>query len=93
MTHYLRKNGNTIVDVEATKDDLSSVVCIEQYSFFLLDQKQIDYHEEVIRDFDDLQELRLEYHENNYLKETPDQLVKRRLQEIAAKYNLSYITD
>lgn len=92
MTHYLRRNGKTIVDVEATKDDLSSVVCIEQYSLLLLDE-QGDQTFEIIQDFDALQELRGEYHETNYQKESSNQLAERRLREIATKYDLAYVTD
>lgn len=90
MTHYLRRNGNTIVDVEATKDDISSVVCLGEFAGLLWDDAR---PEVVIFDFEALQELRAEYHETNYQKETPDELAKRRLQEIAVKYNLSYVTD
>jgi hypothetical protein len=90
MTHYLRRNGKTIVDVDATKNDVRSVVCIEQYSLFLLEESN---QSEIIKDFDALQELRGEYNETNYQKETPDELVGRRLQEIAFKYELFYVTD
>ena len=58
MTHYLRLDGETIVDVEATKDDISSVVCVIPYSKLLLDEKE--RQSEVIVDFDQLQELRAE---------------------------------
>lgn len=91
MVHFLRKDGNTIVDVEATKDDISSVVCIASYSKLLLSEQ--NRQAELIGDFDGLQELRGEYHETPRQQETPDELAARRLKEIGTKYNLEYITD
>ncbi len=65
MTHYLRRNGDTVVDVEATNDDLRSVVCIVAYSDMLLYDQLMSLPEnekarqsEIIHDFDLLQELR-----------------------------------
>lgn len=92
MTHYLRRNGNTIVDVEATPDDISSVVCIVEYSCLLLGSPD-DRQKEIINDFDNLQELRGEYWETPNQQETPDELAERRLREIGVKYDLTYITD
>ena len=99
MTHYLRLNGETIVDVEATKDDIHSVVCIEVYSGLLLREQALCgglTPHELIDDFEQLQELRGAFHERPYERptgETPDELAKRRLQEIAHKYDLQYVTD
>lgn len=91
MTHYLRRNGNTIVDVEATPNDISSVVCIIEYSRLLL--REPNRQKEIISDFDGLQELRGEYWETPNQQETPDELAERRLREIGAKYDLAYVTD
>lgn len=98
MTHYLRISGKTIVDVEATKDDIQSVVCIDVYSGFLLREQTLrggSTPHDLIEDFDRLQELRGAFHERPYERpegETPDELAKRRLQEIARKYDLEYVT-
>ena len=91
MTHYLRLDGHTIVDVEATSTDISSIVCISEYSRLLL--KESDRQEEVIGDFDRLQELRGEYWETPKQSETPDELAERRLRDIGIKYDLAYVTD
>ena len=91
MIHYLRRNGDTVVDISATKDDLSSVVCIAAYSDMLLNEKA--RQSEMVHDFDLLQELRGEYFETCNQQETPDELVGRRLREIGYKYGLAYVTD
>ena len=91
MTHYLRQNGSTVVDVDATNDDIRSVVCIASYSKLLLGEKS--RQSEMIDDFDGLQELRGEYHETPNQQETPDELAARRLKEIGTKYSLEYVTD
>lgn len=91
MTHFLRINGKTIVDVEATKDDISSVVCIGEYSRLLLSVE--NSRDDVIRDFDDLQELRGEWHEVIKRAKNPDEFARERLLEIAQRYNLQYVTD
>ena len=91
MIHYLRRNGDTVVDITARNDDLSSTVCIAAYSDMLLNEKA--RQSEMIHDFDLLQELRGEYFETCNQQETPDELIRRRLREIGDKYGLSYITD
>lgn len=99
MTHYLRMSGKTVVDVEAVKDDIHPVVCIDAYSELLLREQTLCgglTPHELIDDFDRLQELRGEFHERPYERpegETPDELAKRRLQEVARKYDLEYVTD
>ncbi len=91
MTHYLRRNGKTLVDVEATKTDISSVVCIPIYSELLLTEQ--GRQNEIIADFDRLQELRGEFHETPNQQETPDEFTKRVLQAIRYKYDLEYVTN
>lgn len=92
MTHYLRQDGRTIVDVDAWKDDLRAGVIIDEYSRLLLETPP-EKQKEVIQDFHFLIELRCEFHENPRQTETPDQLVARRLKEIGKKYGLWYVTD
>lgn len=90
MVHYLRqKNGKTIVDADATKDDLSVTVDIRTYSeFLLISNRKV----EVIADFDRIQELRGEYHETMH-NLSPDELAKKVLTAMAKKYDLDYVTD
>ena len=92
MIHFIRRQGKTLVDVEVTKNDLSSVVCIEQYSRFLLDTDDL-FRQELVTDFDGLQELRGEWFEQPHQDETPNDLVERRLKEIGVKWSLDYVTD
>lgn len=91
MTHFLRRNGNTIVDVEATADDLHCVVCIDEYSALLLDE--VGRQQEVIADFQELQELRGEWFELINCKESSSKFAERRLRSIARKYDLQYVVD
>lgn len=92
MTHYLRNNGKTIVDVETTETDLRCVVVIIHYSRMLLDAYE-HRRDEIIADFHALQELRGEWHEGGREKETPREFVARRLRYIGLKWGLQYSTD
>lgn len=91
MTHYLRHNTNTVVDVESHENDLHCVVCIDGYSRLLLAKP--DRRHEIIADFSALQELRGEWHEQPKQDEMPSELAERRLREIGNKYGLQYVTD
>lgn len=104
MTHYIRRNGKTLVDCDASKDDLSITIIIEEYSKLLLavhsellfGKGKLPKLQEFIHDFDDLQELRAEWFETPDTIKTdksPDALAARRLKEIGKKYDLQYITD
>ena len=93
MTHYLRQNGHTIVDVEATPNDISSVVSIVGYTCLFLSNPGLERQKEIMHDFHGLQELRGEYWETPNQQETPDELAERRLREIGIKYDLAYVTD
>ncbi len=98
MIHYLRLNNNTVVDVEATKDDIRSIVCIAEYSRLLLkcasqDGVYSDAIVEMMLDFEGMQGLRGEYHETTDKKESPDEFVRRRLRKVGKKYGLTYVTD
>jgi len=96
MTHFLRRNGKTVVDLDVWKDDLSCVVCIREYSILLLLTPSIAVRmEEVIPDFDNLQEIRGEWHERVKEKgeETLEDFVTRRMKEVAKKHGLQYVTD
>jgi hypothetical protein len=90
-THYLLRNGKTIVDVEVTKDDLHCVVCIDEYSSLLIAKQT--RQDDVIVDFHMLQEIRGEWHENQTTVESLNEFVKRRLREIGDKYTLQYGID
>ena len=91
MTHYLRRNGKSIVDVEAGRTDLRCVVCIDEYSVLLL--SETSRQAELIIDFGGLQEMRGEWHEDPEQFESPDEFVQRRLCEVGNKYGLQYVTD
>lgn len=92
MTHYLRRNGETVVDVETTEQDLSCVIVLNTYSPMLL-WCPVLQQPGMIADFHDLQEMRGEWHEAPGQKETPFEFVKRKLQAAADKYDLQYVTD
>jgi len=108
MILYLRNIRNdSIVDIECyveTEDgssfvELHSLVDIKHYSVFLLmnPKKQI----EIIRDFSDIQELRGWLWETYFLggKNDPEKYndiiarLRKVLQEVAEKYDLSYVED
>ena len=110
MTHYLRdKNGDTIVDIEALKDDIHCVVNIEAFSAKLLSlpiNKSITpipswaiserclHRDQWIQDMDAMQEIRGGYWETDAnTTETPDQYAKHRCKEMAEKWELAYVTD
>ena len=93
VTHFLRTGKNdTVVEVDASKNDLSSTVVISEFGRLLLDA-ELSKQEEMIEDFDALQELRGEFHETPHQQETPDGLARRRLREIGDKYGIFYVTD
>ena len=91
MTHYLRKNGKTIADVETSDDKLSCVVCIRAFSDLLLSDP-VRQHQ-IIEDFDDLQEMRTNWFEVVKQAETPMEYAERKLRHLAGKYRLQYVTD
>jgi len=91
MTHYLRRFGKTIVEVEATADDIRCVVVIDIYSEFLMDF--MSRRAAVIKDFHDLQEMRGEWHEDPKQEETPDEFVERKLRAVAGRFAVQYVTD
>ena len=97
MTHYLRfvdeqRFGDTVVDIEATKDDIHCVVCIEAYSRLLLSIKPVDV-DRFIKDFDDTQEIRGAWFEFNQCKTPTDVFAAGWLKPLAEKWNLVYLTD
>ena len=91
MTHYLRKDGTTVVDVETSESDLSCVVCINSFSVLLLGEPE--RHQEVVDDFHDLQEMRGEWFETVKQAEAPSEFAERKMKRVAEKYNLQYVTD
>lgn len=102
MIHKLREHdsGETLVEIEASMDDLSTVVIIRVFGPMLGDIP-IDLRQEFIDDIDALNELRGEYWEAAGRSgtnprtdlDTPDELAARRCKEIAAKWGLTYVTD
>lgn len=91
MTHKLWWNDILLGEIETGNGDLSSLVCIDGYSKFLL--TNLDKKDEIISDFYFLQEIRCEYWENPKQTETPRELAARRYIEIGKKYGLGYSTD
>lgn len=92
MIHFLRQNGNTIVDIEVTEKNIYVFIDIQYYSIFLLNnhfEKQV----EIIADFSNLQELRGIYFESIQPKISMDNFVRECLKPLAQKYNLQYVTD
>lgn len=94
MTHFLRNSKNeTIVDIEATKDDIHCCIDIVNYSLQLL--LMINREEQVnfIRDIDMLSEIRGIWFETSPDDKDPDALVERLCKDIGEKWSLFYITD
>ena len=91
MTHYLRKNGVTVVDTETSANDLSCVVCINSFSELLLAEPE--RAAEVAEDFNGLQEMRGEWFETVKQSETPSEFAERKMRRVADKYDLQYVTD
>lgn len=94
-THYLRtKKNESIVDVESYPTDITSVVCIDNYTKFLLklpEDKRMEFSDDMYA----VQELRGEYHEHGLetLMTHASYLVKNRLQYLARKWDLYYVED
>lgn len=89
MIHYLRKNGKTIVDIEAFNGDIKCVVIIREFGKFLLNSKK----ESILDDFDAIQEIRGEFWEVYNGEIDPDLLARKRCEFLANRYNLDYVTD
>jgi hypothetical protein len=108
MILFLRNNKReTIVDIECfvkTEDqrkfvELHASVIIEPYSKFLLDN--LDKKDQIISDFSNIDELRGWLWESYFMgrdndpKEYPNiiEILRKRLQELAEYYKLSYVED
>lgn len=89
MTHYLRKNGRTIIDIETEKKDIHCVVAIREYSKLLHSTDSM----EIVEDFHKVQEIRGEFWEAYNGEIDPDFLARKLLINLAEKYNLDYVTD
>lgn len=102
MTHKLRIHGSgeTLVEIEASMDDLSAVVIIRVFGPMLGDIP-IDLRQVFIDEMDALSGLRHEYwwtpgrpgKNPRTDLETPDELAARRCKAMAAKWGLTYVTD
>lgn len=106
MIHYLRTPENkTVVDIEITQfgtnflggGDIRVVVNLVEFSEILLkiNPKDRTRIQQCIGDFAVVQELRGEWQKIPLSKitESPDQFVKRRLNEIGASWGLRHVTD
>lgn len=93
MTHYLRsKEGDTVVDIEVTTDDLHCVIDIKEYTKLLFENE--NRKEEVVDDFWELQEMRGSYFELLLCDiMSPDEHAKQLCKAVAKKYDLFYVTD
>jgi len=91
MTHYLRLNGQTLVDIETTKDDIQCVIDIGNYSRYLL--SNVGNSETIVRDFDAIQEIRGAYFEQPHSHAAPSDFAKNYCKDFASKYGFSYVTD
>lgn len=92
MIHYLRDGSNdTLVDIDATKDDIHCVVVIETYSKFLLSLSE-DGRKQFILDMGNVQEIRGHYFESGY-KGSPDDLARNWLTRLTRLWGLGYVTD
>jgi hypothetical protein len=96
MTHYIRtKDNKTIVDLdERGGDDFNTVVCIQEYTIFLLNLSPIEQMEFML-DMDFLQELRGYWFE---VVEPKGDISMRdcitlKFVEIIKRWDLCYITD
>lgn len=91
MVHFLRDHkNNTIVDCDASADDIGCLVDIQHYSIFLL--HNLTRTREIVADFAAIQEIRGEFFESGW-KGTPDELAEVRVRVLADKYGLVYVTD
>ena len=94
MTHYLRDGEVTLVDIDATADDLHCVVIIDAYSHFMMSWGSASRQQQVIADFYAISEIRGLYFESEIQSGiTPDELAKRELTRLAKEYFLQYVTD
>jgi hypothetical protein len=102
MILFLRdKRNKSILDLEVISDtnakikDIHAVVCIEPYSGFLL--RNLPRAQEIVKDFEELSELRGWYWEGQVYKDDSStavlELLRARLQAIARKYSLRYVED
>ena len=107
MILFIRdKKNNTILDLdvyvssESGLIDISATVVIEHYSRFLLSSPE-DRREEIISDFDELQEIRGWLHESYFLnrkncEKEYDRLLevlRKMIKEFAHKHGLGYVED
>jgi len=94
MIHTLRTSiNNTIVDACGTEFDINVTVSLAEFAkLYLITPKSI--RQELIEDFEELQDLRGEWFEDPDLaEEPPDRFLERRLQEIGEKWDLHYGND
>jgi hypothetical protein len=91
MTHYLRNGTETIVDLETTKDDLHCVIDVRGFSNLLLSS---DKQQELIDDFNDLQEIRGTWFERIVRDDTTPRIFATKiLKELGKKWGLYYVED
>lgn len=94
MTHYLRDSDNkTLVDIEASSDDISCVVDVEIFAKHLLLMPTDDLTAEFIEDFSDIQEIRGYYFEVDQCKTSPDKIAKSHILNLCNKWGFCHVTD
>lgn len=95
MIHYLRnKNNETIVDIEAMKNDISCTIGVLNYSMFLLNTIPAEKRLEFALDIDFISEIRGEWFETKHPHEnTTDKLAEKRCKQLSEKWNLYYVVD
>lgn len=93
MIHFIRtKNNNTIIDVESTKDDLQVVICIKEYSKYLLSLPS-DKQASFISHVDSISEMRGTYFESNINNYSSSKMAEIILKEFAKQWGLYYVED
>jgi len=94
MIHNLRTSSNRIiVDACGTEFDINVTVSLEEFAkLYLITPKST--RQELVEDFEEIQDLRGELFEDPDLaEEPPDPFLERRLQEIGDKWDLHYRND
>ena len=98
MVHFLRdKNNDTLIECEVYDRDLSAVVYLYNYSYYLLESidtsVDIDARYDFIADLHYLSEIRGKYWEDEPGVQTPEEFVTEEFTRVAEKWNLNYVTD
>ncbi len=94
MVHFLRdENNRTLIECETYDKDLSTVINVYNYSFYLLNKVAPDDRVIFVASFDYLSEIRGAYFENDLDTQTAQEFVAEEFKDMAKKWNLNYVTD